>query len=270
MSSALWGVAILLAVLGAVFSCFLVVKGWTLFSDGLSHVVFPGVVVANICGLPLIVGGFFGAGMCIVIFSVFDRHPRLKDDAILGMIFISLFALGLLLRDYFALDAGVQDLLFGSIESVQWADFYLLLTVLSISIGALLIYYPTLKLWAIDEHYSQTLAISSALIRLIFLLLMALVTVIAMKGVGVVLTLGLFTLPAASTFLWVRHFHSLILLAVFLALLGVVAGYGISLYFSSAFGVSIVLSLSLIFVFSLSVNNCNARRKSGEKAKGIC
>lgn len=259
MQSALLMAAIV-AVPTALLSCFLVLKGWALLGDAISHAVFPGVVVAYMIGMPLALGAFI-AGMCCAILSGYIHdNSRIKQDTVMGVVFSSMFALGLLLHAVASTDVHLDHILFGDVLGVDGED------ILESGLCALLITvwvglkWRDLLLYTFDPVQAHTAGLPVRLLYYGLLAAVSLAVVSALSSVGIVLTIALLIAPGATALLLTRTFGQMLLVAVGVTVLASLLGVYLSFFLDSAPAPTIVLILTLFFLMALAHDGRKTRK----------
>lgn len=252
--------AAVVAIPTALLSCFLVLKGWALLGDAISHAVFPGVVLAYMLGLPLAVGAFTAGMICAVLSGYIHDNSRIKQDTVMGIVFSSMFALGLLLYAVSHSDAHLDHILFGNVLGVDGRD------ILESGASALVItLWIALKwrdvlLFSFDPVQARTSGLPVRLLYYGLLAAVSLSVVSALSSVGIVLTIALLIAPGAIALLLTRSFGPMLLVAVGITVLASITGVYLSFFLDSAPAPTIVLLLSLVFVIALVYSGQRTRR----------
>jgi manganese transport system permease protein len=242
-------------VVCAVLSCFLILKGWSLLGDAISHAVLPGVVLAYIIGIPFIVGAFVFALLSVLLIGLVKNNSKIKEDAVMGIIFTTLFALGLILISKTPSSVDLMHVLFGYVLGIS--DKAAWLTILA-SMGIVTIIFAfrrTLLLFCFDPMHTQSIGIPVRLIHYFLLILLAITITISMQTVGIILVIAMLIIPGSTAFLLTKKFSQMLLIAVassvFSSLLGAYGSY----YLDVSTGGLIVfvqgLLFFLVFLFSL-------------------
>lgn len=259
MQSALLMAAIV-AVPTALLSCFLVLKGWALLGDAISHAVFPGVVVAYMIGMPLALGAFIAGMCCAVLSGYIHDNSRIKQDTVMGVVFSSMFALGLLLHAVASTDVHLDHILFGDVLGVDGED------ILESGLCALLITvwvglkWRDLLLYTFDPVQAHTAGLPVRLLYYGLLAAVSLAVVSALSSVGIVLTIALLIAPGATALLLTRTFGRMLLVAVGVTVLAALLGVYLSFFLDSAPAPTIVLILTLFFLLALAHDGRKTRR----------
>jgi manganese/iron transport system permease protein len=249
MQNAFW-IAIIVAPPCALLSCFLVLKGWALMGDAVSHAVLPGIVLAYMAGLPLLLGAFAaGLGSALMTGWLAD-NSRIKRDTVMGVVFSGMFALGVVLFTAFPTDVHLDHILFGNMLGVGVAD---LKTAAAIGIPvtlALALKWRDLMLHAFDPAQAQVSGLPTRLLHYGLLAILALTIVATLSSVGLILAIGLLIAPGAIAFLLVRSFGAMLITATLVCLMAMIAGTWTSFHLDTAPGPTIILILTGVFVLA--------------------
>jgi manganese/iron transport system permease protein len=238
------------AALGAVLSCFLVLRGWSLMGDAVSHAVLPGIVLAYIAGLPLVLGAFLTGLACAVGTGFIKQHSRIKEDTVMGVVFTGLFAVGLVMFSRTPSELHLDHILFGNILGVSAAD---IVETLAMGLPVLLLLLALrrdLLLLAFDEAQARVLALPVKALHYLLLALLSLAIVISLKAVGIILVVAMLVTPGATAHLWTDRFDRMLVIAVAIALVSNAAGIFVSYYSDASTGGCIVLVQAAVFVAS--------------------
>ena len=245
------GIGALIAAVGAVLSCFLVLRGWSLMGDAISHAVLPGIVLAYIAGIPLAIGAFGSGLFCAVATGWVKANSRIKEDTVMGVVFTALFAFGLVLFSKTPSDLHLDHILFGNILGISsaqmWETGALSLCVLAV----ILTLRRDLALVCFDPSHARALGLSVKGFTYLLLILLSLAIVAAMKAVGLILVIAVLVTPGATALLLTRRFDHMLLVAVLVAVGSALLGVYLSYFLDGAPAACIVLVQALVFVFVL-------------------
>lgn len=260
-------ISVIVSVPTALLSCFLVMKGWALMGDAVSHAVLPGIVLAYIAGLPLILGAF-GAGMlCAVATGFLSGNSRVKEDTVMGVVFSGMFGLGIVLYVSVETNAHLDHILFGNMLGVEQDELWTAL-VISVGVGALLLLkWKDLLLHSFDPAQARASGLPVTLLHYGLLAALSLTIVATLSAAGLILAIGLLIAPGAIAFLVVRTFRSMLWVSVFVCMVSMVAGTYASFFLDSAPAPTIVLILSVLFVIALIRRLTLTRRRSMQRVK---
>ncbi len=264
MQNAFW-IAMIVAPPTALLSCFLVLKGWALMGDAVSHAVLPGVVLAWILNIPLIIGAF-GAGMtCALLTGYLSHNSRVKQDTVMGVVFSGMFGIGIIMYTSITTNEHLDHVLFGNMLGIGGQD---LLTSGSIALGvsaALLLKWKDLLLHAFDPAQAQASGLNTGLLHYGLLAALSLTIVATLTSVGLILAVALLITPGAIAFLVVRSFGRMLLVSVAVCLAAMLSGTYLSFFLDSAPAPTIVLILSAGFVVAF-LRRLYVTRKTSRKA----
>jgi manganese/iron transport system permease protein len=252
-------ISVLIAVPTALLSCFLVLKGWSLLGDAISHAVFPGVVIAYIVGFPYAIGAFVAGMICAVATGFLKDNSRIKQDTVMGVVFSGMFGLGLVLYVKIQSDVHLDHILFGDMLGVQWADIWQAAAIALVTAGVIGIKWRDFLLHAFDPAQARAVGLRVGLLHYGLLCLISLTVVGALQAVGIILVIAMLIAPGAIAFLLTRRFSTMLILSVVIAVVASVAGIYLSFFIDSAPAPTIVLILSAIFVCAFVV----VTRKAG-------
>ena len=247
MINAMWVTALVGAVC-AFLSCFLMLKGWSLIGDALSHSIVPGVAGAYMLGLPFSIGAFF-AGVLAAGSRVFLNHrTHLKEDTIIGLIFTSFFGLGLFMISLEPTSVRIQTIILGNVLAITPADT---LQLLLISVGTLAVLglkWKDLLLVFFDETHARSVGLPATALKIVFFALLAACSVAAMQTVGAFLVIALIVTPGATAYLLSDRFGHIICIAMAIGVLTSFLGAYASFFLDGATGAVIVVLQTLVFL----------------------
>ena len=252
-------IAVLVAVPMALLSCFLVLKGWSLMGDAISHAVLPGVVLAYIAGLPLAVGAFAAGMTCALATGFLKENSRIKEDTVMGIVFSGMFGLGIVLYTKIQTDVHLDHILFGDMLGVSWRDVAESAVIAAISAGAILVFRRDLLLHAFDPQHAQAIGLPVRLLHYGLLTILSLTIVGALKAVGIILAIALLISPGAIAFLLTGRFQRMLALSVAIAVTAAFFGVYLSFFLDSAPAPTIVLLLTAMFVAAFFTSRLRIR-----------
>ncbi len=250
------------AVPTALLSCFLVLKGWALMGDAVSHAILPGVVVAYILGLPLILGAFAAGMTCSLATGYLSGNSRVKQDTVMGVVFSGMFAAGLVLFVATPSDVHLDHILFGNMLGVGPEDLRTAAIVSAVVTGTLLLKWRDLLLHAFDPAQAHASGLRTGWLHYGLLALLSLTIVATLSATGLILAVGLLISPGAIAFLTVRRFGPMLAVAVAACLLAMWAGAYASFWIDAAPAPTIVLILTALFLVALARRLALSRRAS--------
>lgn len=241
-----------LAVPTAILSCFLVLKGWSLMGDAISHAVLPGVVLAYAAGIPLIAGAFIAAMICAVGTGYLAETSRIKRDTVMGVVFSGMFGLGLVLFHWIPSDQHLDHILFGNVYGVDWAEFWTTTVIAGVVTAALVIFRNGLLLHAFDPIQTRALGLPAQALHYGLLVLLSLTIVTTLSSVGIILTIGLLIAPGAIAFLLTKRFFTMLITAVVVTEVAAIGGVWLSFHLGSDTAPTIILILLAIFLVAFA------------------
>ena len=253
-------ITLLLSLPCAMLSAFLVLKGWSLLGDAMSHAVFPGVVLAWWIGLPYAIGAFIAGMLCALATGFISQNSRIKPDTVMGIVFSGMFGAGLVLYLKLKPEVHLDHILFGDMLGIAWADIAQTAAIALLVVVLLSLKWRDLLLHAFDPQQARACGINGNLMHYGLLCLIALTIVAALKSVGVILSIAMLIAPGAIALLLARRFLQVMLLAVLIAVVTGVCGIYASFFLDSAPGPTIVVLYSLMFVVTFVVVSWRDRR----------
>jgi manganese transport system permease protein len=247
---ALW-VSAFVGVVCAVLSCYITLKGWSLMGDAVSHAVVPGVVVAYAIGIPFAIGAFiFGFGSTVAIGYV-KAQTRLKEDAVIGVIFTGFFAFGLVLATKIPSNIDLFHILFGNVLGISQQDIIQTLIAGIITLIIILLRRKDLLLFCFDPNHAKAIGLNIQLIYYTLLSVLALTIVAALQTAGIVLVVAMLVTPGATAYLLIDRFDRMLMISVITSVLSCILGTYMSYHLDVSTGGSIVVILTLLFVCAM-------------------
>lgn len=256
----------LIAVPCALLSCFLVLKGWSLMGDAVSHAVLPGVVLAYILNIPLLIGAFVAGMSCALLTGFLTDHSRIKQDTVMGVVFSGMFGVGLVLYTWIESEVHLDHILFGNMLGIDAQDLWTAGIVGGLVSLALLARWRDLMLHAFDAAHARALGMPVGLFHYGLLALLSLTIVSTLSAVGIILAIGLLIAPGAIAFLVTRRFGTMLMVAVTVTLIATWGGVYASFWIDSAPAPTIILGLTLIFVMAFAWKSITIRRAENGRA----
>ena len=261
------GVSALVGGVCAFLSAYLILKGWSLIGDALSHSVVPGVAGAYMLGLPFALGAFLSGGLAAAAMLFLSDRSGLKPDVIIGIIFTSFFGLGLFMVSLNPIGVSVQTVTFGNILAITPEDTLQLVIIGVVCLTVLLLIWKDLMVTFFDETHARSIGLRPGLLKAVFFMLLSAAVVAAMQTVGAFLVVAMVVTPGATAYLLSDRFPRLLLLSVAIgAATGFVGAYA-SYFLDGATGGVIVVLQTLIFllafVFAPRHGLLAARRRVG-------
>lgn len=260
---------LLSSLIGAVcafLSCYLILKGWSLIGDALSHAVVPGVAGAYMLGFPFAIGAFLSGGLAAAAMLFLNNKTKLREDAIIGLIFTSFFGLGLFMVSLSPTSVNIQTIIMGNILAISPEDIWQLLIIGVVTLVILTLKWQDLMVAFFDENHGRSIGLNTVFLRGLFFTLLSAATVAAMQTVGAFLVIAMVVTPGATAYLLADRFPNLIKISVTIGAITSFVGAYISYHLDGATGAVIVLlqiSIFLItFVFAPKHGMLAAKRRS--------
>ncbi len=241
---------VLAALSCATLSAFVVWRGMAFAGDALAHSILPGVVVAYVTGISLILGALGAAAVAVVGIGLISQRGKLREDTAIGVMFAGLFAFGILLLSKVATFQDLSHVLFGNILGVSPEDMRAMLMVVAVVLLFVVFFFKELLVTSFDPTHSVAIGLSPLVMRYALLAALALTTVVAVQTVGVVLVLALLVTPAAAASLISRRLKRIVWIAIANAVGSTIVGFYASFYLDLASGPAIVMALTLVFIVS--------------------
>lgn len=250
----------IVAVPTSLLSCYLVLKGWSLMGDAISHAVLPGVVVAYIFGIPLIIGAFCAGMICALATGFLSEHSRVKQDTVMGIVFSGMFGFGIVLYTKIETELHLDHILFGNMLGVSGGDLWTAGIIAAFVAVAVIAKRRDLMLHAFDPAQAQAVGLPVGLLHYGLLALISLTIVATLSAVGIILSIGLLIAPGAIAFLLTKRFSLMLPIAVGVTAVSGFAGVYLSFFIDSAPAPTVILILTAIFIGAFVRANMLARR----------
>lgn len=244
-------VGIAVGAVCSVLSCYLVLKGWSLMGDAISHAVLPGIVIAYAIGLPLAVGAFASGLFCAVATGYIKANSRVKEDTVMGVVFTGLFAFGLVIFTKVKSDLHLDHILFGNILGLAPGDLRDTLIVAGLTLGVILVLRRDLLLYCFDSGHARTIGLSTAFLHYLLLSFLAVTIVVSLKAVGIILVIAMLVTPGCIAYLLTDRFNSMLLIAAASAMGSSFFGVYLSFFINASTGACIVLLQAAVFLTAL-------------------
>jgi manganese transport system permease protein len=242
--------SVLAATVCALLSCWLVLIGWSLMGDAVSHAVLPGVVLAYVVGAPFALGAIVFGVLAVVLIGAVRSPGRIREDAAIGIVFTVLFALGLVLISVTPSQTDLAHIVFGNILGVSTEDLIQVAILAVVAIAVLLVKRRDLTLYAFDPTHAHAIGLSPRLLGAVLLGVLAVTAVVALQVVGVVLVVALLIIPGATAFLLTERFGRMLVIAPTTAAASAVVGIYLSYWLDVASGGMIVLVQGVLFTLA--------------------
>ncbi|KIQ03115.1 membrane protein [Agrobacterium tumefaciens] len=243
-------ITLMIAVPMAMLSCLLVLKGWSLMGDAVSHAVLPGVVIAYIISIPFSIGAFIAGMICALGTGFVKENSRIKEDTVLGIVFSGMFGLGLVLYVKVQSDVHLDHILFGDMLGVAMGDIIETGLIAAAATLFLVLLRKDLLVHAFDAQHAKAIGLPVRLLHYGLLAVLSLTVVGALQAIGIILSVAMLVAPGAIAFLLARRFSSMILVAITVAVTASIIGIWSSFLIDSAPAPTIVLIMSAMFILA--------------------
>jgi manganese/iron transport system permease protein len=247
MLNAMW-VSALVGGVCAFLSAYLMLKGWSLIGDALSHAIVPGVAGAYMLGLPFSIGAFFSGGLAAAAMLFLNQRTKLKEDAIIGLIFSSFFGLGLFMVSLSPTSVNIQTIVLGNILAITPEDTLQLAIIGFVSLAILLVKWKDLMVVFFDENHARSIGLNPTALKIMFFTLLSASTVAALQTVGAFLVICMVVTPGATAYLLTDRFPRLLVIAVAIGSATSFTGAYLSYFLDGATGGIIVVLQTAIFL----------------------
>ena len=241
-------VSVLVGAVCAVLSCYLVLKGWSLMGDAVSHAVLPGIVVAYVIGLPLAIGAFVAGLSCALLTGYLKESSRVKEDTVMGVVFSGMFGFGLVIFTKVETDQHLLHILFGNMLGVTVQDLIETAIIAGLTLAIVLVKRRDLLLYCFDPNHARAIGLPVSLLHYGLLILLALTIVASLKAVGIILVIAMLVAPGAIAYLLTDRFERMLVIATTVAVASSALGTLLSFHSDGATGACIVLVQAAVFV----------------------
>ncbi len=245
--------SVIAALVCSLLSCWLVLVGWSLMGDAVSHAVLPGVVLAYIAGVPFLAGALVFGLLAVALIGVVRGSGRIKEDAAIGIVFTTLFATGLVLISITPSQTDLAHIVFGNVLGVSQGQLGQVTAVAAVVVAVLVLRRRDLVLWAFDPLHARAIGLSTARLGALMLVLLALTSVVALQVVGVVLVVALLIIPGATAQLLTLRFGRMLVLAPTTSVLSSVTGLYLSYWWDASPAGLIVVVHGVVFALVLAL-----------------
>src|SRR5262245_34999162 len=222
-------VSVLVAAVCAVLSCYLVLKGWSLMGDAVSHAVLPGIVIAYVVGLPLAVGAFAAGLSCALLTGYLKENSRVKEDTVMGIVFSGMFGLGLVIFTKVETDQHLLHILFGNVLGVTTRDVLETAVIVAVTLTIVVLKRRDLLLYCFDPNHARSIGLPVRVLHYGLLTLLSLTIVASLKAVGIILVIAMLVAPGATAYLLTDSFERMLLIAATVAMISAALGTIVSL-----------------------------------------
>ena len=249
----------IISVPTALLSCYLVLRGWSLMGDAISHAVLPGIVVAYIVGIPLIIGAFIAGMICALSTGFLSQNSRVKQDTVMGVVFSGMFGFGIVLYTKITSEVHLDHILFGNMLGVGAEELWTAFGVAAFTAAIIITARRDFLLHAFDPIQAQAVGLRTRWLHYGLLSLISLTIVSTLAAVGIILSIGLLIAPGAIAFLLTKRFERMLPIAVGVTLFSGIAGVYIAFFLDSAPAPTVILVLTAIFIAAFIRANLRIR-----------
>ena len=243
-----FAIVLLVAVPTSILSCFLVLKGWSLMGDAISHSVLPGVILAYILGIPLAIGAFAAGMVCAIATGFISENSRLKEDTVMGVVFSSMFGVGLVMMTKIDSNVHLDHILFGDVLGISWRDVVESGIITLLVVAFMLIKGKDLLVFVFDRQHAKVIGLPVTALHYGLLAMLSLTIVGALKAVGMILVIAMLIAPGAIAHLLTTKFQSLVMVSVAISLCCSFLGVYLSFFIDSAPAPTIIMLMSTTFI----------------------
>ncbi len=268
MLRAIW-VSALVGGVCAFLSCFLMLKGWSLMGDALAHAIVPGVALAYLLKVPYAAGAFFSGLLAALAMALVRVRTQLREDAVIGIVFTTFFAVGLLIVSINPTSVNVQSIVLGNILGISDEDVVQVAIIAAVSLVVLVARWRDLMLVFFDENQARAVGLSPTRMKILFFVLLSACTVAALQTVGAVLVIAMVITPGATAYLLCDRFCRLICLAVALGVVTSAAGAYASYFLDGSTGGLIVVFQTLLFLLAFVFAPKHGRLAAARAARAV-
>jgi manganese/iron transport system permease protein len=244
-------IGLIVAVPTALLSCFLVVKGWSLMGDAISHAVLPGIVLSYIFSIPLMIGAFVAGIFCAMATNYLSENCRVKQDTVMGVVFSGMFAAGLVLYTSIETDVHLDHILFGNMLGVSIEDIIITIFIAICVSSFLAMKWSDLVLQSFDPLQARASGLNVRVLNFLLLASISLTVVATLKATGLILAIALLITPGSIAFLITNQFRLMMPLAVIVTILAMLSGIYLSFWIDSAPAPTVIMLLTLTFILVL-------------------
>jgi len=256
-------ISVLIGLVCSIFSCFLILKGWSLMGDAVSHAVLPGLALAFIAGIPLSIGAFIAGLFCALVTGYLKDNSRVKEDAVMGIVFSGMFAFGLVILTKIETDVHLLHVLFGNVLGITANDVWEVGIIAVACSVIMLIKRRDFMLYCFDSAHASVVGLPVRGLHFGLLILLALTIVSSLKAAGIILVISMLIAPGATGFILTKTFDRMLLIAMSVSTFSCVAGTLMSFHFDVATAPLIVVIQAMLFIMAVLIG------KQKEEAKRL-
>lgn len=242
--------AILIAIVCALLSCFLVLKGWSLIGDAISHAILPGIAFAYLLGIPLIIGAFTAGLFCSFATGFIKNNSRIKEDTVMGIIFSGMFAIGLVMISKIPTNIHLSHILFGNLLGITHNEFIFTAIISVIISGILLVKTKDFILFCFDPTQARVIGLPVTVLHYLLLSMLSLAIITTLQAAGIVLVIAMLIAPGITAFLLTKRLEWMLLISVCASIIASIMGTILSYHLDSDTGPTIVIIQAILFILA--------------------
>jgi manganese/iron transport system permease protein len=243
-------ISLMVGAVCAVLSCYMVLKGWSLMGDAISHAVLPGIVIAFVLGLPIAVGAFIGGLSCALLTGYLKENSRVKEDTVMGIVFSGMFGFGLVIFTKVETEQHLSHILFGNVLGVTARDLIETGIIAGLTLLVMLVKRRDFLLYCFDPNHARSIGLPVRALHYGLLILLSLTIVASLKAVGIILVIAMLVAPGAIAYLLTDSFERMLVIAVAVATGSSAIGTIVSFHIDGATGACIVLTQMAVFILA--------------------
>lgn len=248
-------ISIAISIPASILSCYLILKGWSLMGDAISHAVLPGIVIAYIINIPLIIGAFIAGLLCTFLTGFISDNSRVKQDTVMGVVFSGMFAVGIVIYTKIDSNLHLDHILFGNMLGINKQDLIITSIITTIISMVIFIKWKDLLVFCFDPIQSKALGLNIKYLHYGLLILLSLTIVTILKAVGIILAISLLITPGAIAFLITKKFSHMLLYSIIISTASTLFGVYMSFYIDSATAPTIVLVMTIVFIITFIISS---------------
>ncbi|MFT6497348.1 MAG: manganese/iron transport system permease protein [Alphaproteobacteria bacterium] len=248
-------ISIAISIPASILSCYLILKGWSLMGDAISHAVLPGIVIAYIINIPLIIGAFIAGLLCTFLTGFISDNSRVKQDTVMGVVFSGMFAVGIVIYTKIDSNLHLDHILFGNMLGINKQDLIITSIITTIISMVIFIKWKDLLVFCFDPIQSKALGLNIKYLHYGLLILLSLTIVTILKAVGIILAISLLITPGAIAFLITKKFSHMLLYSIIISTASTLFGVYMSFYIDSAPAPTIVLVMTIVFIITFIISS---------------
>ncbi|MBS9777849.1 MAG: metal ABC transporter permease [Gammaproteobacteria bacterium] len=247
--------AIVIGVVCAILSCFLVLKGWSLMGDAVAHAVLPGIALAEVIGFAHPIGAFVSGFFCAISTGFIKENSRIKEDTVMGIVFSGMFALGILMIASIETDKHLMHIIKGNLLGIHHSEFIQTMVISAVVIVVMIVKWKDFMLYCFDSAHARVIGMPVRQLHYGLLTLLAMTIVASIQAVGVIMVVSLLVAPGITAYVLTKRFSRMIMIAIVVSVTASVLGTLISVHLNASTAASIVLVQSAIFTIALTLRN---------------